>query len=214
MTRLLKNHWEAGKKNWLLLLIPVLFYALIINSGCTTASNSLFWTEYQGELVTHYPAGTPASTEYQRRFATNDLAKAQKEIPFEIVLPTYIPGKEHNRQMVIDGPLDSEGTTVEIRIKYDVDIGDPKAAMILITETNKNISLGDIQLDPDLEVINIAEFEVTKSKDGFSKTDTYFSFNHNDVYYLVEMSLFENNNSFKIDEESLIIVESLINQLK
>jgi hypothetical protein len=214
MTTLLINHWEVCKKNWLLLLIPVLFYALIINSGCTTASNSLFWTEYQGELVTHYPDGTPDRTEVQRRFATNDLAKAQKEIPFEIILPTYIPGKEHNRQMVIDGPLDTEGTSVEIRIKYDVDIGDPKAVMILVTETNGPLSLGDVQLNPDLEVININGLEVTKVKDEFTKTNTYFSFNHNDVYYLVEMSLFENNNSFKIDEESLKIVESLINQLK
>jgi hypothetical protein len=214
MTRLLKNHWEACKKTKLLLLLRVLFCSLIIIAGCSTASNSLFWTEYQGELVTSYPAGTPDRTEVQRRFATNDLAKAQKEIPFEIILPTYIPGKEHNRQMVIDGPLDTEGTSVEIRIKYDVDIGDPKTAMILIIETNRHRSLGDVELEPDLEVINLAGFEVTKSKDDLSETDTYFSFNQDGIFYLIEMHLFDNENSFNIDEESLKIVESFINQLK
>jgi len=116
---------------------------------------------------------------------------------------------------VIDGPLDSESTNdkIDVNIKYDVDIGEPKTAMIQITETNRNLSLGDVQLDPDLEVINIAGIEVTKSKDGFSETNTYFSFDHDSIFYLVEMHLFDNENSFKIDEESLKIVESMINIL-
>jgi len=160
------------------------------------------------------PIVTPYWEENENRFNTNDLARAQKEIPFPIIIPTYLP--KNNPKKVfpdIEGPLSrfQDENNIEIIIRYGLDIGNYLPGAVMIYESNcesyHGFSTGDTEYDPDLEQIEIERILVVKTKDNFSAGfDAYYSYNSEDIYYNVETHGIPN-------EESNKIVESMVKQL-
>ena len=173
-------------------LIILIFLLTIIFPGCKS------------------PIVTPYWEENENRFNTNDLARAQKEIPFTIILPTYFPEDSRKKIPDIEGPLSQfqQDDKIEVRIMYDLYPGDNLSGIIIIDETNYASSLGDPELNPELERKIIEGISVVKTKDDWSPgRDAYYSFNSKDIYYNVETHGITNEESFKI-------VESMIKQIK
>jgi hypothetical protein len=156
------------------------------------------------------PIVTPYWEENENRFNTNDSERAQKDIPFPIIIPTYLPRNNPKKVLPdIEGPLSQfqDGNNIEIIIRYSLDIGNYLPGAIMASESNFAYSLGEPVLDPDLELIEIEGIPVVKTKDDFSGgSDAYYSFNSKDIYYNVETHGIPN-------EESNEIVESMVNQI-
>ena len=168
--------------------------SLLMISGC---SSQLKWTEYEGI------------------FATKDFERAQKEIPFTIILPTYLPYDQQDDNIPdIQGPLKDfqDHERIKVTVAYSVDIQKEKRGLILIYECNYIVSLVDDENDsdvyeynPDLELITIGNIPVIKTKDDWSSDTHYYNFNSNNIYYLVEI------HDIPVKECNKV-VESMINQ--
>ena len=118
----------------LLVIISVLFLSNCKHSTPTT-DEDLFWMEHQGN------------------FYTQDIDRAQDNIPLKILLPEYLPG---SGQIIpipqIDGPLkesQDDIERVEINIKYAINTRHDLPALIIITESNSSYTLGEPELNPD-----------------------------------------------------------------
>lgn len=191
-----------------LILLILLCFVILLHHGCraetgsdntspstpsSAANESIYWTEQEG------------------RFYTNDLARAQAEIPFPIVLPTYIPDKRQDTPPPgIDGPLRTgrDDNEIVVHIKYGFYLGQELLGYIMITESNYPYSLGDPEINLELERIEIEGMFVVKTKDSWSPGfDAYYSFDSNNISYIVETHNLPN-------EESGKIVESMLNQIK
>jgi hypothetical protein len=187
----------------LLVLLPAII--LLCTGGCSqkptdTTAEPLPWIEYGGQ------------------FNTRDLDRAQEEIPFPILLPTYIPDKRKDIP-----PPSIKGILKEFQIKDDVEVdilytvdlglevfGEEVFGTIMITESNHHISLGDTEVNPDLESIEIRNKIVVKAEyigKYERNTEFYYSFNHEDIYYIVVIGGLTNEEAFKV-------VESMIKQLQ
>lgn len=149
--------------------------------------------------------------EIEGYFHTTDIARAQKEIPFTILLPTYFPDcKQRIIFPTIDGPLSQyqDEYEIEVHINYGLDLGQEVPGIILIIETNGMLSLADPEFNPQFERVEMEDIWVIKTKDDWSLgSDAYYSFNSNDIFYVVETHNLSNKDSNKI-------VESILNQLK
>jgi hypothetical protein len=158
--------------------------------------------------------------EHENQFNTNDLTRARKEIPFPIVIPTYSP--ENTTKEIfpdIEGPIKQfQGeNNIEIIIRYGLDLGNKLHAAVMIYESNFASSLGDPELNLDLELIEIEGVTVIKTKDDFSAgLDSYYSFNSKGIYYNFEMHYFYYNveTHYLPNKEAYKIVESMIVQIK
>jgi hypothetical protein len=194
------------KKQYILILILVIFTLILF--GCNSQINP------DNSLASISPSATSNETlvwmELQGRFYTKDLARAQKEIPFTIILPTYLPDNKHEVYLPdIDGPLSElrNDNEIEVNIKYGFNLGHELPGIIIITESNYISSLGDPELNPELEQVEIQGISVRKTKDDWSPgSDAYYSFNSKNIYYVVETHNLPN-------EESNKIIESMIAQL-
>jgi hypothetical protein len=148
--------------------------------------------------------------EHDNHFSTTDLARAQEEIPFPIVIPTYSP--ENTAKEIfpdVEGPLKQfqDNNTTEITIRYALDFGNNVWGGVIIYESNFASSLGDPELNPDLELIEIDGISAIKTKDDFGGgLYAYYSFNSKGIYYNVETHNIPNEESYKI-------VESMIEQI-
>jgi hypothetical protein len=141
----------------------------------------------------------------EKRFYTNDLARAQNRVPFPIVLPTYIPYKaERIAGPSIEGPLISESDNrTDIIVRYDVYLGEAWS-QIFITEANYDYSLGDPELNPQLDLVDIGGKQVVTEEGGHPLGPAkYFSFNSDNIYFVVE--------SYNLPaDEATKVVESII----
>ena len=143
--------------------------------------------------------------ELQGKFITKNLDRAQSVIPFTIILPTYLPEELTEELPDIKGPLLDyrKSNEIEVHIYYlfPVDTGLPG---IIIEERNHHLALAD----SEIVQIEINGTEVYKTTGDFVLgPGVWFNFNYNNIYYLVEIY----NLTY---EESVKIVESMINQLK
>lgn len=113
-------------------------------------------------------------------------------------------------QPVIEGPLgksEEDNGIVEVNIKYAINIGHDLSTLIVIGERNAPYTLGEIEVNPELEKVEIQGISVIKTKDKWSPNrDTYYCFNSNNIYYVIEMHNLP-------DEECLKVVEYMITQL-
>ena len=190
------------------IIIFLVIIATIFFSGCNSQINP------DSSSAPISPSATISETpfwiEYEGLFHTLDLVRAQKEIPFTIILPTYFPDDSRRKTPSIIGPLKEfqQNDKIEVKVMYDLYPGENLSGIIIIYETNYISSLGDPELNPELERVEIGGLSVLKTKDDWSsERDAYYSFNSNDIYYNVEIHGLPN-------EESHKIVESIITQLK
>ncbi len=145
-------------------------------------------------------------------FYTKDFDRAQKEIPFLIILPDYFPSKQEEMLLPdIKGPLRESQINgeIEIEIRYTLQPGLKDSGLIRIFETNLNFTLGDPELNPRLEVISIRNNQVLKIEQGDLGLGPgiWFSFNSNNIYFVVEIYNLPT-------EEAIKIVESMIKQIE
>jgi hypothetical protein len=191
-------------------LISLILCSAIILSvcGCSQSySNNITNTHvFTSDEPTHLPW-----EEYLGYFYTLDIVRAQKEIPFSIIIPTYIPDKrEITLYPNIKGPLSTiqNNNQVTIEILYNIDYGDDNPSMIHIFEMNFPVLPADPEVDPRYSNIDISGKNIIWTE-GISSGDTvfYFHFNHENIYY--EVGLY----ALPYDE-AIKIVESMINQLK
>ena len=172
-------------------IITSLFIILsigIISSGCSnrTHSSTLPWVEGNGY------------------FYTRDLIKAQAEIPFDIVLPTY-PEKMGTIYPEIQGPLkeNQDNGKVEIEINYIIALNKEKKGIIWITEYNYVVLPPTPETNPSLEYIEIDGLNVIRSIDT-SRPIRYY-FNQNGIYFIVRFLQYDPH-----EKEAIKIIESMI----
>ena len=183
-------------KKLFVIILAVSFLIALPLSGCTQIQpdnnqETFSWIEYDDIGL----------------FVTTDLARAQDEIPFNILVPTYIPGGKSAPLLSIRGPLrefQSSGKII-IEILYVVDINQEEhSGLIVITEQDHPIDPADSQN----EIIEINGLNVVQWQGNFSLgPGFFFFFDDCGIYYVVEVYYFSY-------EESLKIVESLIGQAK
>ncbi|MFC2021885.1 hypothetical protein ACFLTR_01535 [Chloroflexota bacterium] len=173
----------------------VFMATIVLSAGCSSQPN---------------PSASPKPLPWEEaygRFYTLDLARAQEQIPFSIVLPTHVPDKRRDvPPPAIDGPLREyqyEGK-VKIHIFYRVDLGNGVRGIIEIIESNYPVLPGDPKLNPHLKVMEIRGKTVIKTEGNFSLgSGVIFFFSRNNIY--LEVGLY----NFPY-EESVKIVESIL----
>ena len=80
--------------------------------------------------------------------------------------------------------------------------------IILITETDHHLSLGDPTANPDIKLIEIYGKQVLRTDgDHVLGQGSWFAFNHIGIYYIVELYNFS-------DTEALKVIESMIKRLE
>jgi len=140
--------------------------------------------------------------EFDGYFYTNDLIKAQQEIPFTIILPSYVPDRRASpRPPSIKGPLKEYQRNNDFRLEvlYYVDLGGPTPSKIWIWEgTNPVIAYPN--LTPDIEVLVINGETVWRQ---VSLGNPTYIFNFNSLGIVVEFDGFP-------EEEALKVVSSML----
>lgn len=139
------------------------------------------------------------------RFYTKDVARAQKEIPFTIILPKYIPSKSNDKLLPeLNGPLmgyqkDNE-VQIEILYVYINDKDNEVPAHIKILESNYPSLPPDPKLNPGVNVIEMRGKSVFKEGNA---SDSTFWFHQNKIWYVM---IFRNIP----DNEALKVIKSMI----
>jgi hypothetical protein len=174
------------KAAWLVLLSVII---LNMNFGCQVSPETLPWEEYNGQ------------------FCTLDLARAQEEIPFTIILPSYIPDEQTAPPLPdITGPLREYqcDDKVKVEILYIVDLGNETFGIIEIEENNYPVLPGDPELNPDLERIEICGREVIKTEGNFSQgPGAIFFFSQDNIYFVTGLYNFPTEEALKVLESML-----------
>jgi hypothetical protein len=152
----------------------------------------------------------PYWVENEDKFFTNEVTKAQVQTPFPLIIPTYVSHKPAKWNIPdLEGSLFSKtnDSKQEVIIKYILYTDDKLSGMISINENNKNISLGDPELNPELEEIELLGIPAIKTKDEWSSGVTvYISFSFNYISYLT-------TTDYVGTEETIKITESIIKQI-
>jgi len=180
------------------------------------------WTIVITENVT--PAPTPTMTSERTEdvhnfwiedrgvFFTNDIARAQTEIPFRIVLPSYFPAGSGGLWRIV-GPLKSSQAQlekgIEIGATYIFGTDRTNSWSIRVTEWDYPVTSGDPKLNPGLEVTELHGTVVTfTTKEHVPWGPWYYSFSKNRVWFEV---VFNVNPDIEVPfEEQLKVVESML----
>jgi hypothetical protein len=145
-------------------------------------------------------------------FHTNDLQRAQKEIPFTIVLPNYLPNDFSPCPYMIEGPLGaSVEDTINVRITYqEKSISD---YAIFIDEQNTSFNTNIMDSDGTwftIAGVQIFEGEFDSEKLFSSETQIvmglYYKWNQNGIDINVDFLGFEQNEARKVIE-SMVLIE-------
>lgn len=126
---------------------------------------------------------------------------ASQEIPFELVLPTYLPdGLNPEKPNAIIGPYKTTEEVVEVSIQY------PK---ILIIEKNKFVNRVSDPLKSYYLEINETKVLREKTSGTVIPTNEYipgivFTWNSNGIFFIIIMD------DIYSDDEYLKIIESMI----
>jgi hypothetical protein len=142
-------------------------------------------------------------------FQTNDLKRAQSEIPFKILLPTYLPEKrDYKNPSRISGSLDREKTS-EFSITIQYGNGEKQ----ITVKQAKTFSIMGANSGMDPAYINISGINVLRQKyTEFWDLNTQFPalvFDWNQGDYAFTVDIFTYG-----QDEGVKIVESMINQMK
>ncbi len=153
------------------------------------------------------PTETPPWVESYHQFFTRDVVRAQREIPFPIILPAYIPkGPGNTLPPEIVGPLrpyQQEGR-VEIDILYIIVPGKDNAGTLEITESNFRISPPPPELNPGYAYVQVRGQRMVKMEGNFGPgPGVIFYFDHNTTYLIVKLYNLPS-------EEAVKVVESMM----
>ncbi len=118
------------------------------------------------------------------RFHTKNLARAQQEIPFEIVLPSYVPGTAPPE---ISGPLRQKGSgyRVDVKIDYVLEPGKDKPARLYIFESNFPLSGQDQVSNAGTKNVVIEGVSVVAREGSQPEPWINFYFQHRDIYHVL-----------------------------
>jgi hypothetical protein len=147
---------------------------------------------------------SPQWMEGADRFFTLDIKRAQEEIPFTILFPSYLPNIQGDMRLVgIEGILkeyQNEGRALIIMVYSAVH----NASIIEISEFNYPVTSVNPDINPGLEKVNMQNKEVIRDigNDG----SVYFYFNHDGIYYIIHFEYIP-------FEETEKVVESMLKQL-
>jgi hypothetical protein len=185
---------EQMKQNRFKLILPVLGTALLL----LLLLSGLFDIGVKSEY----------SRDANGNFRTNNVRRAQKEIPFTIILPTYLPGYMGTNYpyQIVGHVADNTQPEVGIMIAYVKDeIG------IYISEQNA-IYIATPAAESDSVYLDIFDIKVLfqKPKTGVSSDITgrlLFDWNQNGLTFRVETI-------FTSEEDANKIIESMIVQIK
>ena len=171
--------------------------ATILSAGCSYQPGS-------GTM------GTPPTTllwrETGARFDTKDLARAQEEIPFAIVLPSYVPGNQGDpatQLPQITGTLRAyqRDNRVQIEVFYIAELGRDTFGVVRIRAANYPVVPGDPETNPDNQYVEIAGKTMIKTEGNFQEgPGIIFYFNQGGIYYEVGVYNFPSNDAFKVVE--------------
>jgi hypothetical protein len=166
-----------------------------VSPSPTASLNESYWFEFNG------------------RFSTYNLAKAQKEIPFPIIIPTYLPDERPQKPFpLIDGPLSNsrDDNKINVYIEYSLSLGGNTIGYLNIEENNYPIIPEDPELNPDYEYIVILGKKLIKTEAnvGLGPGVIYFlNLNDQGVHWYIQAYNFSEDEAYKI-------VESMIKQLE
>lgn len=186
----------VGMKSEIRIMFSLLFWITVLPLiGCSgMPTTSLYWGTNNGQ------------------FFTSDLNRAQQEIPFKIVVPEYFSGENKvELYPAITGPLRETQVEdkAEIEIRYTLEPGEDDSALVRMFEANSEISLGDTESNPHLEVIQVLNMQVLMREQGDFGLGQgiYFSFHSEELFFIVELY----NMPY---DEAIKLVESIIVQLE
>lgn len=183
----------------------LLIVLLVVISGCVSEVSDTHQSE-ETSNDTETPTIFYQFIDPERHFNTNDINLAQQEIPFTIVLPSYVPecfGTDYLYD--ITGPwIDEYSDTVEVKIWYYK--GDYE---INISEQNRKIRIiPNEELEPiyyDISGTRVLRQLAQHFTGNGIKSGLRFHWNPDGLTFEVE--------TFNIsEEEGLKIVESMIIQ--
>ena len=198
------------RRQWLLSVVSLILLCFVtfLCHGCYTETGT-----------DNYSSSTPPATanetlpwsEAYGRFYTTDLARAQEEIPFPIILPSYVPDKRKDAPPPgITGPLGEYqyNDEVQVDILYSVDLGDKVPGIIEISESNYPVLPPDPRLNPEFEAVEIYGKRMVKTEGDFGLgPGVAFFFSCDTIYFVVTLHNFP-------AEEAVKIVESIIQQME
>jgi len=192
---------------WTAIILWFVCIIIIVFSGCSSG------TATSNIAVSSNPVSTASQEtvwlETEWMFHTNDKTRAQAEIPFTLIYPSYLPNYHNENELShikIEGPLRNSNhkDRIEVAIEYwGIPLGNSMAYNIFIRETNSYLALGDPELNPVMEYIEFKGIQITKQKD--ENLDDYLCFNYDGIYYVIHTINLSLSDSIKI-------VESMIEQ--
>lgn len=185
-----------------ILLLSTILIASIYLLSCNSSNdteNGIYWERL-----------------HDGKFITNDIERAQKEIPFKIICPTYLPNNLETPPRLV-GPLTgiTPNNEVGIEITYQTE-GPICDGLIRIEKRNVLIALPNIGDSICCDSFNISGNEVVQctSIEQFSSSDGEITCSRFDNYWrdvkkgiTTTVIIYGYNGS-----ESLKIIESMIQQ--
>jgi hypothetical protein len=144
------------------------------------------------------------------RFDTTDLSRAQKEIPFPIRLPTYVPNNDRSPERLpqITGTLKvyQQNSRAEVEVFYLVSLGSSATGVIRVQERNYPIVPPDPKTDPRYQYVEIAGRTAVSIVGDFSE-------GHGTKLYFEEGSLYFELGVYGFSqEEATTVAASLFDQ--
>jgi len=184
------------------IFIVVIILLVIVLNSC----------ESEGKTSTESP-DFYWETDVYGDFHTNSWEKAQEQIPFDLVIPSYLP-TDIDKKPYIKAPLKSNANEVTVLIKYR-SVDEMSGNSIHIDEFNGKASPGDPSLNPGLTEKEIAGVQIIESEhtirykppsgDAVGVQGFVFLWQQKDVFLDVGIYGYEY-------DEAVKIIESLIQQ--
>lgn len=179
--------------------ILTIITCVILFLGCSnTTTHESFW------YVDEYNA-----------FHTNDIEKAQNEIPFKIIIPEYLPDTIPPEPYMIAGPIKGVVPDDETEIMISFPTNSEGDYLVNISEMNRNYTTS-LSSGVENSLIDIGGFEVLEFNSGYYLTSPEgdsryvtaieYEWNADNKHYSVRVSGYGK-------EEAVKIVESMIDQL-
>jgi hypothetical protein len=146
-----------------------------------------------------------SNIDIQGNIHTSDLNEAQKRVPFQIIIPTYLPADVDNKPEIIV-PASATQNETKVEIIYN----GKNNTVIQIFQSNVLYSQLDPSLNPQITVLNVDNVEVhaepanmlVPNLSGFN-----FNWNQGNKHYQVVIFGF-------VFVEGTNVIKSIINQTR